>query len=331
MEQSQMRKKWSRKMKRILKLLLMFAILSPCVSFACDLCGCFIPTDSVIKGFRFGFAQQYSDFATVQLDGEQVPNPDQQKLNSWNTQFYGNYHFNERFALQLNIPLIYKSFRRPEGNQIQTGTESGIGDMSLIGYYVPFQRKNPFSQATWRIVAGIKFPTGNSDPIGEELHESDESPAPAQEPSGIHGHDIALGSGSYDGLVGTSFFQRWTKTFVTANVQYAIRTHGSFDYKYANDLIWYGGPGYYFAAKQNYSFGLQALLTGEYKGEDELGNVKTDDTAITAVYLGPVALVGVGQGLQAEVGVGFPLLINNSGFQSVPTYRFRAGLVWQWQ
>lgn len=325
-------------MKLFLKIILLLLFLSPTVTFACDLCGCFIPRDTMIRGFQFGVAEQYSDFATLQFDSHTVPNPDDQKLNSWNTQFYGNYHFNEKFALQMNIPVLYKPFRRPEEGEIQNGTESGIGDMSLVGYYVPYQRRNPYSQFTLKLIAAIKFPTGNSDPLEEELHEHDheeehenERTAHVEEPSGIHGHDIALGSGSYDGLIGTSVFGRWNNTFVTGSVQYAIRTRGSFDYKYANDLIWYGGPGYYLATNQNYSFALQALFSGEYKGEDEIGNVKTNDTAITSAYLGPVALLGMGQGFLAEFGVGFPLVIDNAGLQSVPKYRIRAGINLQWQ
>jgi hypothetical protein len=327
-------------MKFILKLILIFILLSPAVSMACDLCGCFIPRDTMIKGFQFGFAQQYSDFATLQLDGTTVPNPDDQEMNSFNTQFYGNYHFNERFALQLNVPVLYKSFRRPVGDFMQNSTESGIGDISLVGYYVPFQRRNPYSQFTWKIIAGIKFPTGNATPLGEELLEDHEGEhvealrpqqvAHEEEPSGIHGHDIALGSGSYDGIIGTYIFNRWNRTFLTGNVQYAIRGRGDFDYKYANDLIWAGGPGYYIATKQTYSIGLQALLFGEYKGEDEIGDQKSDDTAITAVYLGPVALIGLGQGFLGEFGLGFPLMIDNSGLQSVPNFRIRAGINYQW-
>src|SRR5262245_41027838 len=180
-------------MKNILKLLIIFAILSPSISLACDLCGCFIPGDVVIKGFRFGLAEQYSDFNTLKLDGVKLPNLTDQYMNSFNTQFYANYHFNEKYALQLNIPVLYKSFQRPEEGQIQDGTNSGIGDVSLIGYYVPYQRKNPYSEFSLKLIGGIKFPTGNSDALGEELNEGDEGEVPVGEASGIHGHDIALG------------------------------------------------------------------------------------------------------------------------------------------
>ena len=321
----------------VIKLILILVILSPTISIACDLCGCFIPRDTMVKGFRFGLAEQYSDFATLKLDGEEVSNPDGQKLNSWNTQFYANYYFNERLALQLNTPVLYKSFRRPEEGIMQSGTESGIGDVSVVGYYVPFQRKNPYSQFTWKVIAGIKFPTGNSDPLSEELEEhhhddaAEERLAHDTEESGIHGHDIALGTGSYDGILGTDIFGRWNKTFVTGHVQYAIRSRGAFDYRFANDLIWYGGPGIYAVTNDTYSIGLQALLFGEYKKEDDLAGEKADDTAITTVYFGPVTLVGLGQGFLAEAGIGFPLSIDNSGLQSVPDYRIRAGITWQFQ
>ncbi len=95
--------------------------------------------------------------------------------------------------------------------------------------------------------------------------------------------------------------------------------------------MWYGGPGYYVSTSPDWPVGFQALLTGEHKGEDELGNVKTDDTAITSVYLGPTAIIGIKQIATAEVGFGFPLMIDNSGLQTVPKYRFRVGITWRFQ
>ena len=69
------------------------------------------------------------------------------------------------------------------------------------------------------------------------------TPPPPSVESGVHGHDLALGSGSFDGIVGTGIYTRWTRAFFNASMQYAIRTKGDFDYQYANDLTWFGGPG----------------------------------------------------------------------------------------
>ena len=51
-------------------------------------------------------------------------------------------------------------------------------------------------------MAGVKFPTGSTSRLREETQEGAGQEGPIA--SGIHGHDLTLGSGSYDGLVGTS-------------------------------------------------------------------------------------------------------------------------------
>ncbi len=182
-----------------------FALLFPIFSFSCDLCGCFIPNDVMPNGFMFGLAEQYSSMSDLSLEGETLVNDENQYLNSSFTQLFANYHFNERAALQLNVPLIYRTFQRVEGESLERGNESGIGDMLLVGYYVPYQRKNPYRQFNWKLLGGLKFPTGNSDRIGEELQEGHEEEPGLEaadlthegheEASGVHGHDLALGSG----------------------------------------------------------------------------------------------------------------------------------------
>lgn len=303
-------------------LLIAFATLCS----ACDLCGCFVP-QSVENGFQVGLAEQYSASSNLSLDGESTPNLADQHMNSYFTQLLIDYRFNERVSVQMNTPLIHRSFRRAEGGSIENGTESGLGDILLVGTYTPFQRKNPFSEFHWKVLGGLKMPTGNSDLIGEELEEEHTGDTESMA-SGVHGHDLALGSGSWDGLVGAAVTGRKAAWFFSAHIQYAIRSHGSFDYKYANDLLWYGGPGYYAVSKPEYSLGLQALLAGEHKGEDKLGETHADDTAINAVYVGPNALIAIKQVVMAEIGFGFPLSIDNSGLQTVPRYRLHIGLTW---
>jgi hypothetical protein len=119
---------------------------------------------------------------------------------------------------------------------------SGLGDLSLLGNVLPVSYDKMNATFRWTVSGGVKFPTGNTDRLQEEFNEVEEPVGPA---SGIHGHDLALGSGSYDGLVGTALFGRWKKLFLAANLQYAIRSEGDFDYRYANDLTWAGGPGAY--------------------------------------------------------------------------------------
>src|SRR4051794_3392818 len=119
---------------------------------ACDLCGCYTPRPdtapsltglttepSWLTGFYGAVSEQFSHFGTVQLDGDEVANPADQYLDSSITQLVGGYNFGGRFTLQVNVPLIYRSFSRPEGFTIDRGTELGLGDVSLSGQYVLYQ------------------------------------------------------------------------------------------------------------------------------------------------------------------------------------------------
>src|SRR5262249_15707114 len=142
-------------------------------------------------------------------------------------------------------------------------------------------------------------PTGSTDRLQEEFNEVENPVGP---PSGIHGHDLTLGSGSYDGIIGTGIYTRWHRLFLSASVQYAIRSEGDFDYRFANDLTWSGGPGYYFVFTPRSTLGLQAIVSGEYKGKDTFRGQPAEDTGVTSVYLGPQLTFTWGEKLSAYVG-----------------------------
>jgi hypothetical protein len=173
------------------------------------------------------------------------------------------------------------------------------------------------------LLGGLKLPSGNSRRLKEELRESEEVE------SGIHGHDLALGSGSVDGIVGAQLFCSWRRLFLTGAVQYLLRTEGDFDYQFANDLMWSGGPGEFVLLTHQYTVGVQAELAGESKGNDTLNGVRGTDTAITALYMGPDVRFTWGTSLGANLAVDLPLLQNNSALQIVPNFRLRGGMTWR--
>ena len=170
----------------------------------------------------------------------------------------------------------------------------------------------------WHALAGVKFPTGNSSKLSTPDFAA-----------GIGGHDLALGSGSYDGLIGTDIFLRRSKLFLTASTQYAIRSEGSFDYQYANDLSWNGGPGVYLGLTDDYTLSCQAIVSGETKGEDTSHGVPTTDTAETSVYLGPQVNFTWGTRWSASMGADLPVSIVSTGEQIVPTFRVHAAVTFR--
>src|SRR5439155_9763929 len=194
------------------------------------------------------------------------------------------YNFNDRFGLQFNVPVVYRSFKRPDSmGGIERDTESGLADGSLLANVVPYRYLSENFTFSWTLLGGVKFPTGSSDRIKEELNEVEQPIGP---PSGIHGHDLTLGTGSYDGILGSGVYARWLRVFVAATVQYAIRSEVDFKYQFADDLAWTFAPGCYLALGHRYTLAVQAVVFGEYKDTDTFRVESAAYTVITAVYLG---------------------------------------------
>jgi hypothetical protein len=319
---------------------------------ACDLCGCYTPqlearpdvadVSAFDKHIYFAIAEQFTHFGTLQLDGEEINNPTGQYLDSSITQLVGGYGFNARFALQINAPLIYRSFERPEGFAIDRGTESGLGDISVLGKFLVYHHesggsaslkfddpKNPHFEShdpdftlSASLIGGVKFPTGDTSRIKEEFNEVVVPGAPE---SGIHGHDLTLGTGSYDGILGGQLSLRYKSFFFQADAQFTIRGEGAHQYNFANDLAWSGGPGFYLVRNPQTIVGLQLVVSGEDKDVDEFRGEPAEDTGITSVFLGPRLVASHGK-FTAEFAAELPVSIDNTALQAVPDYRLRGSV-----
>lgn len=326
-----------------------FIIVASVESRACDLCGCFTPqleampdmetgSTSWARGLYGAIGEQFTRFATVQVDGHEVTNPSGQYENSSITQLVAGYGISSRFALQINFPIIYREFKRPEGFAIDRGTESGLGDVALILKTVLFhyssdgrrefqcEGKNPVAiehepdfTASIVLLTGIKFPTGSASRIKEEFNEVEVPGAPE---SGIHGHDLTLGTGSYDGIFGGQSSLRYKSIFFDAAMQFTLRGDGAYNYSFANDLTWNAGPGYYFIRRYDMIFGAQFVVSGEHKDVDRFRGQPAEDTGITSVFVGPHLVASRGR-FSAELGIDLPVKIDNTALQVVPDYRLR--------
>jgi hypothetical protein len=321
-------------MMKIYNVLIVLAVATAQPLRACDICGCFDAngqcsmsmghgsgpsskfTTEIQKGLFAGVAEQFTQFGTLQDDGNKIVG-NGEFLNSSVSQIFALYNFNKRFGVQLNVPIVYREW----GSDIMPhGHTSGIGDVSLTGNFRLFERLREKTTFTWTMLGGVKFPTGNSS----LLNTPDEVL-----PAGLGGHDLAVGSGSFDGIVGTSIYGRYDRWFASAAVQYALRTRGSFGHQYANDLLWYGGPGYYAMVTSNYTLGVQLVVAGETKGKDTFYGVADEDSAETIVSVGPQINFSWRNKLNAQLAVDLPVVRENSGEQLMPDYRLRGAVSWK--
>jgi hypothetical protein len=328
-------------------------LFAPIGAEACDLCA--IYTGSLMQqektGPQLGIAEQYTDFGSVREDGHSAPNPDDEWMKSSITQLVVGYAITSKVAVQANIPLISREYRRVEGGMPFRGDEEGLGDVSLIGRFSPLSRAVSEALVHVEVFAGIKTPTGDSDRLSEELdehHDDDDgdrsAPASIAAPdaarpfngeheddeheSAVHGHDLALGSGSVDGLFGASLHGSWKRLFANASLQYVVRGNGDFGYEYDDDLTWELSPGVYVVTHHEWTASIRGVLSGEDKGKDRQKRAVVDDTAITAVYLGPGAELTWRDSLLASFAADLPVHQDVSGRQVVADYRLRAGVVW---
>ena len=249
-----------------------------------------------------------------------------QRLDSSITQFVARYGFADRFSLQLNVPMISRTFRRPEGFEIDHGREGGLGDISVLGRIEVLRHETERLTFVCDLIGGVKLPTGNTTRLGEEaLEADDEEGAPA---SGVHGHDLTLGTGSTDAILGTNVYVRHGRAFATGFVQYTIRQRGDYDYEFANDLTWEAAPGAYLFLGHVHTLALQGVISGERKANDRSGEILADDTGITSVFLGPRLSYTSTEKFSTGLGADFPVQIKNTALQLTPDYRLRANVTW---
>jgi hypothetical protein len=336
-------------MKHILSLSIATTLIAARAA-ACDMCACDLPLVRLENhaGWYVGASEQYTSYERLRLDGRGIRNAENQYMHSSITQLYLGYDFTNRFGVQVNVPLIHRTYRRVEENVVESGDVSGLGDVSLLAHYSPLRVERGDFILTGRLVAGIKFPTGDSGRLAEEGghghaeeeeaghgHEEAEHAGHEHEheeeeiPSGVHGHDLALGSGSVDGIFGTDIYMQWKRIFLEAGVQITVRGDGDHDYDYADELSWRAGVGAVVWDKDDLHVALEARFSGETKGEDEFSGERLADTSATNIYLGPHVVATWRDRLSVRAGFDFPVSQENSGVQTTPEMRFQAAIGWQ--
>lgn len=330
------------------------AILLTAAANACDLCSRALPLVRLENrhGWNAGISEQYTSYETLRLDGRNIGDSAGQYLHSSITQLYFGYDITPAFGLQVNLPFIHRSFRRVEDARIESGTESGIGDLSLLAHWTPVRVERADFVFAARLVGGIKLPSGDSDRLREEsahghseeaahdepehgheaephghavdeAHHGQESDLP---PGGVHGHDIALGSGSVDGIFGADIHAQWKRVYFDAGVQVTVRGDGDHDFDYADDILWHAALGVIPVRSDDLNVAVEARVSGEAKGEDEFQGRRLSDSSARVIYVGPRVIGTWRDRLTVDVGVEFPVMRENSGTTVAPDFRIRAGV-----
>lgn len=296
------------------------------VGQACDLCSVYMARDArqgAEAVSHVGLYEQFTSFGTLNRDGKKISNDLGQKLQSSISQFFYSYEFASGWGAQITLPIISRSYSRAGESGLEKGSLNGLGDTAALARYSILDLDRDGFSLSLKAVGGLKLPTGNAERISEELSENEE-----QEESGIHGHDLALGTGSYDFVTGLSADIVSGRFVLPLSVQYTLRTQGRFGYRFGDDLQWRFDPGYYLLLEHEATLSMSLALSGEIKGADSLEGVHSNDTAMNSVFTG-LQLSGTGgERLSWLLAYEVPASLSSNGLQVVPDSRVRASLTW---
>src|SRR3954467_1318783 len=313
---------------------------------ACDLCAIYSANSArgdSDSGPLLTLNEQFTSYGTLQQDGnvfKGFPEMQENYLASSITHLVPGYNFSPSLGLNLNIPIIYRSFTRvdlqPNDGSLEkeSGTIFGLGDVSLIARWTAFKKVKMGYSIIFNVLGGVKFPTGDTDRLDQEVqrerffNEFFGTDVHAHTFGGVHQHDLTLGSGSFDGGFGTVLNLRWKRWFINQQFQYYLRTEAN-DYQFGDWLIVSGGPGAYILLNENYTLNVQANAFYEAMKQDWVTGKIHDQTGSTAWYLGPQLVFTVGEHFSTQAGVDLPLRISNHGLQNVPDYRVHAAVKWR--
>lgn len=286
---------------------------------ACDTCGCtLVPPDETIlqEGWQLGISEQFTAFDRLRLDSQPIDNPLHEHFESSITTLLLGYNFNDRIGLQADLPYVHRSFARVMEGMRQTGTVSGLGDATLLARYTLLHRKSARGSLILNVLGGLKLPTGSAGYLKEQMGAMD---------SAVGGHDLALGSGSVDEILHTSFYWRQDRFMANGSLRYSFRNTGSYGYRFADEFQWDVGPGYYLTFKPRSSLALQVDFNGTIKDTDRLARAPVVDTGVNQVYVGPRVTATWNGNSNAFLGVDLPIHQTNTDLQLVPSYRIRGG------
>ncbi|HVY70989.1 MAG TPA: hypothetical protein VHH73_13740, partial [Verrucomicrobiae bacterium] len=318
---------------------------------ACELCAIYNATSARADfggGFSFAVEEQFTRLGTELLFDKKIIRDTPDYLETSITHLVPSYNFSSKFGVSVNIPLVNRSYRwtdlryhtaAPPEFVTQQASEFGLGDVALVGRGTVFARRTMKYHFVVNLLGGIKFPTGDTAHLGDELEQEEIynqfiPPNTPHDPlahsiASVHQHELSAGSGSYDGIFGVAVNSRWRSWFANAQAQYLLRTAGAADFQYGDELQISGGPGRYLIATESHSLSLQANAVYSTMARDTLAGKTSDRTGQTAWFLGPQVNVTWSEHFTANLGIDIPLHITANGFQAVPDYRLHGGISWR--
>jgi hypothetical protein len=320
-------------LKTTLMAVALCASISPRLS-ACEACANYA-APSTLGGdndsWHMSFFSRYS-VMDQRIDGTDTLSDNGEEIKSWYNIATLGYSVSPSVHLDVSLPILSRDFTQLEGGQLVSGSESGIGDLNLRANWTAHLNKGADSAQALTLIAGIKAPTGDTDRLddGSGHHEEDESSHDTMGDghhgaSAISGHDLTLGSGSWDVIAGIDWQHEQEAYFTGIRALYYLRTEGDHDYQFSDDFFVTAHIGRILMTKDDCSLSGRIGLSGEFRDADEQNGEKIEHTDLESIY-GTGTLTATHKAWIAELGVDIPIRQHVADVTLVPEFRTRAAI-----
>jgi hypothetical protein len=299
-----------------------------CSAFAqdCDEC-------AVAAYLQSGFTPDADQHAAFQLNyryrheaysgsSKQSGAPDEKVADSNFNVFYSA-RVLEPLFLDINLPITSKAYTERPNNTYDSDRESSLGDMSLLMTLQPYAEADKQGAVDWRVRAGAKLPTGDSD----RLNSFSLAEVGANGDSNVYSYDHAIGSGSFDWIVGSSFFLRDDRFVGIADAQYIGRTTGENDFRFGDKMTAHVTPGYVFFQRNKDIFAFLVDSSFTFVGEADMSGATVPNTGESSFYMGPRILATFNDKFSSYVGVSLPVYHDMTGTQLAADYQIIASVM----
>ncbi|MFT3705652.1 MAG: transporter [Agriterribacter sp.] len=237
-------------------------------SIACDICGCGVGSSyiGILPEFNskiFGVRYRYSSLLThIGSDGVNTYLTSREHYRT--AELWGGWNITSKIRLMLTIPFNFNE----RVNQGETFTKSGIGDISVMGYYQLINSRktvheNKMLVQSLLVGAGVKAPTGKYNPA-DKGNTSDNA------------NLFQLGTGSVDFMLNAMYDVRLQDAGINVMASYKINTDNKYDYAYGNKLNLSTQAYYKFRIKQKFMLAPNAGVLYETARKDMDGHYAAD-------------------------------------------------------
>ncbi len=166
----------------------------------------------------------------------------------------GKYYWNPKWNTQLIVPYVRNT------QEIDASVQyfvQGVGDVLLMQNYMLFNTKALSDSIVFKhrlsFGVGVKLPTGKID---------------VERPRGVPNIDLQPGTGSWDGLVSTTYSAMYQQAGVMLNGNFKVNTFNREEFKYGNTMNLSGSLFYLIQLGKKMQLMPNVGVYAEYFGKD---------------------------------------------------------------